>query len=235
MTGYGQFCPVSKATEVIGEKWTILILRELLLGTTRFNHFQRALSRISPTLLTKRLKHLEEKGILIRKKLSGQKGYEYRLTAAGRELGPMIDLLAEWGMRWARGRMTDDELDVEFLMWEIQRRLRTQHLPDGETVICLMFDELAKYKTWWVLVDNDSVDLCTEDPGKDVDLYITSDLRTMVEVWAGDLDLRKALRDERIKAHGIGHLIRTMPDWFGLCGVSHVRPANAALLREAAS
>jgi DNA-binding HxlR family transcriptional regulator len=235
MTGYGQFCPVSKATEVIGEKWTILILRELLLGTTRFNHFQRALSRISPTLLTKRLKHLEEKGILIRKKLSGQKGYEYRLTAAGRELGPMIDLLAEWGMRWARGQMTDDELDVEFLMWEIQRRLRTQHLPDGETVICLMFDELAKYKTWWVLVDNDSVDLCTEDPGKDVDLYITSDLRTMVEVWAGDLDLRKALRDERIKAHGIGHLIRTMPDWFGLCGVSHVRPANAALLREAAS
>jgi hypothetical protein len=147
----------------------------------------------------------------------------------------MIDLLAEWGMRWARGQMTDDELDVEFLMWEIQRRLRTQHLPDGETVICLMFDELAKYKTWWVLVDNDSVDLCTEDPGKDVDLYITSDLRTMVEVWAGDLDLRKALRDERIKAHGIGHLIRTMPDWFGLCGVSHVRPADAALLREAAS
>jgi len=235
MTGYGQFCPVSKATEVIGEKWTILILRELLLGTTRFNDFQRALSRISPTLLTKRLKHLEEKGILIRRKLSGQKGHEYRLTAAGRELGPMIDLLAEWGMRWARGRMTDDELDVEFLMWEIQRRLRTQNLPDGETVICLMFDELAKYKTWWVLVDNDSVDLCTEDPGKDVDLYISSDLRTMVEVWAGDLDLRKALRDERIKAHGMGHLIRTMPDWFGLCGVSHVRPADAALLREAAS
>ncbi len=235
MTGYGQFCPVSKATEVIGEKWTILILRELLLGTTRFNDFQRALSRISPTLLTKRLKHLEEKGILIRRKLSGQKGYEYRLTVAGRELGPMIDLLAEWGMRWARGQMTDDELDVEFLMWEIQRRLRTQHLPDGETVICLMFDELAKYKTWWVLVDNDSVDLCTEDPGKDVDLYITSDLRTMVEVWAGDLDLRKALRDERIKAHGMGYLIRTMPDWFGLCGVSHVRPADAALLREAAS
>jgi DNA-binding HxlR family transcriptional regulator len=235
MTGYGQFCPVSKATEVIGEKWTILILRELLLGTTRFNDFQRALSRISPTLLTKRLKHLEEKGILIRRKLSGQKGYEYRLTAAGRELGPMIDLLAEWGMRWARGQMTDDELDVEFLMWEIQRRLRTQNLPDGETVICLVFDELAKYQTWWVLVDNDSVDLCTEDPGKDVDLYLTSDVRTIVEVWAGDLDLRKALRDERIKAHGMRHLIRTMPDWFGLCGVSHVRPADAALLREAAS
>ena len=235
MTGYGQFCPVSKATEIIGEKWTLLILRELLLGTTRFNDFQRAVSRMSPTLLTKRLKHLEEKGILIRKKLSGQKGYEYRLTAAGKELGPMVDLLAEWGMRWARGQMTDDELDVEFLMWEIQRRLKTKNLPDGETVVCVTFDELTQYKTWWLLIDGDSVDLCTGDPGKDVDLYLNSDLRTMVEVWAGDVDLSKALRDQRIRAHGLRHLIRTMPDWFGLCGVSHIRPADPALLCKMAS
>jgi len=235
MTGYGQFCPVSKATEIIGEKWTLLILRELLLGTTRFNEFQRSLSRISPTLLTKRLKHLEEKGILIRRKLSGQKGYEYRLTAAGKEFGPMMDLLAEWGMRWARGQMSDDELDVEFLMWEIQRRLQTQDLPDGETVICLTFDELTKHKTWWLIVDNDSVDLCTEDPGKDVDLYLTSDVRTLAEVWGGDLDLRKALRADRIRAHGLRHLIRTMPEWFGLCPVAHVRPADPALLRDVAT
>jgi DNA-binding HxlR family transcriptional regulator len=233
MTGYGQFCPVAKATEVIGEKWTLLVLRELLLGTTRFNDFQRAISRMSPTLLAKRLRHLEECGIIIRKKISGQKGYEYRLTAAGKELGPLIEVLAVWGMRWARGQMTDDELDVEFLMWDVQRRLQTEHLPDGETVICLVFDELKKYKTWWLLVDGDVVDLCTEDPGKDVDLYINSSVRTVVEVWEGDLDMRAALRDKSIKAHGLQHLIRTMPDWFGMCLYKEVRPGDPALMREA--
>jgi len=234
MTGYGQFCPVAKATEVIGEKWTLLILRELLLGTTRFNDFQRALSRISPTLLTKRLKHLEQRGILVRRKLPGQKGYEYRLTAAGKELGPMLDILAVWGMRWARGQMSDDELDVEFLMWDLQRRVTTEQLPDGQTVLCFTFAELTKHKTWWVVIDDAEVDLCTADPGWDVDLYITTTVRTLVEVWEGERDLRKALRDESIKVHGVRYLARTMPDWFGLCPVKDVRRADPVSAQEAA-
>jgi len=211
MKGYGQFCPVAKATELIGEKWTLLILRELLLGTTRFNDFQRAMSRMSPTLLAKRLRSLEDSGIIIRKKLSGQKGHEYRLTA-----------------------LTDDELDVEFLMREVQRRLQTEHLPDGETVICLIFDELTEHTTWWLLVDGDVVDLCTEDPGKDVDLYINSSVRTMVEVWEGDLDLRAALRNGSIKAHGSRHLISAMPDWFGVCLYQEVRRGDPELMRQVA-
>jgi DNA-binding HxlR family transcriptional regulator len=234
MAGYGQFCPVAKATEVVGEKWTVLVLRELLLGSTRFNELQRGLSRMSPTLLAKRLRHLEECGIVIRKKLSGQKGYEYRLTAAGKELGPLIEILAVWGMRWARGQLTDDELDVEFLMRELQRRLQTEHLPDGETVICLLFGELTKHKTWWLLVDGDVVDLCSEDPGKDVDLYISSRVRTIVEVWEGDLDLRKALRNGSIKATGSRHLVRTIPDWFGVCLYKEVRRGDPELMRQAA-
>jgi DNA-binding HxlR family transcriptional regulator len=234
MAGYGQFCPMAKATELIGEKWTLLVLRELLLGTTRFNDFQRALSRMSPTLLAKRLKHLGECGIIIRKKLSGRKGYEYRLTAAGRELAPLIEILAVWGMRWARGQLTDDELDVEFLMRELQRRLQTEHLPDGETVICLTFDELTKHKTWWLLVDGDTVDLCTEDPGKDIDLYINSSVRIIVEVWEGDLDMPSALRNGSIKTHGSRHLIRTMPDWFGVCLYKEVGRGDPQLMREAA-
>ena len=233
MAGYGQFCPVAKATEVIGEKWTVLVLRELFLGTTRFNDFQRAISRMSPTLLAKRLRHLEKCGVVIRKKLSGQKGYEYRLTAAGKELGPLIEVLAVWGMRWARSQLTDDELDVEFLMRELQRRLQTEHLPDGETVICLMFDKLKRRKTWWLLVEGDVVDLCTEDPGKDVDLYISSRVRTIVEVWEGDLDMRKALRNGLIKAQGSRHLIRTMPDWFGVSLYKHVQRGDPKLMRKA--
>ncbi len=234
MKGYGQFCPMAKATELIGERWTLLVLRELFLGTTRFNDFQRAISRMSPTLLAKRLRHLEECGIIIRKKLSGQKGYEYRLTVAGKELAPLIEVLSVWGMRWARGQLTDDELDVEFLMRELQRRLQTEHLPDGETVICLMFDKLTKHKTWWLLVDGDVVDLCTEDPGKDVDVYINSSVRTIVEVWEGDLDMRTALRNGSVKAHGLRHLTRTMPDWFGVCLYKDVLRGDPELMGQAA-
>jgi len=228
MSDYGQFCPVAKATEVIGERWTLLILRELMLGTCRFNDFQRALSRISPTLLTKRLKHLEERGIIIRKKISGQRGYEYRLTAAGKELAPLIETLAVWGMRWARGQMTDDELDVEFLMWDLQRRIQTQYLPDGETVICFQFNELEKFKTWWIVAFDDKVDLCTEDPGKEVDLYVTSTVRTMVEVWEGDVELAAALADKTMTTHGLRTLERTMPDWLGLCLFKDVKRAETA-------
>ena len=234
MAGYGQFCPVAKATEVIGEKWTLLVLRELLLGTTRFNEFQRALARMSPTLLTKRLRHLEERGLVIRKKLSGQKGYEYRLTAVGKELAPLIEVLATWGMRWARGQLSDDELDVEFLMRELQRRLQTEYLPDGLTVISVSFDELAEHKTWWLLVEDDLVDLCTDDPGKNIDLYINSSVRTLVEVWEGDLEIRTALSKGLIKAHGLRHLVHTMPDWFGVCLYKDIRPGDPKLTRQIA-
>ncbi len=226
MTSHGQFCPVSKATEIIGEKWTLLILRELLLGTSRFNDFQRSMSRISPTVLTKRLRQLEETGIVLKKRLSGQKGFEYRLTAMGRELEPIIEQVAIWGQRWARGQMSDDELDVELLMWDIHHRIQTDGLPDGETVLSFHFSDLDKYPKWWLVISRDDVDLCTEDPGKDVDLYLPSDVRTMVEVWQGDRNLKASLRDERIHATGAKMLIHSMEDWFGLCTYAGVRPAT---------
>jgi len=137
-------------------------------------------------------------------------------------------------MRWARSQLTDDELDVEFLMRELQRRLQTQHLPDGQTVICITFGELTLHKTWWLLIEGEVVDLCTENPGKDVDLYINSSVRTMVEVWKGDLDVRTALRNKSITAHGMRHLIRTMPDWLGVCIYKDVSRGDPQLMRRAA-
>ena len=226
MTSYGQFCPVAKATEIIGEKWALLILRELLLGTCRFNDFQRSMSRISPTVLNKRLKELEAKGIVLKRPLSGQRGHEYRLTAMGKELEPIIEQVAIWGQRWARGQMSEDELDVELLMWDIHRRIRMDSLPDGETVLYFYFSDLDKYQKWWLVVSRDDVDLCTEDPGKYVDLYLSSDLRSMVEFWQGDQDLGTMLRRERILATGSKALIRSMEDWFGLCVYADVRPAE---------
>jgi DNA-binding HxlR family transcriptional regulator len=230
MPDYGQFCPVAKATELIGERWTILILRELVLGTHRFSGFQRALSRISPSLLTLRLKNLEKAGIIIRKARSGRRGYEYFLTPAGKQLSPIIEHLAVWGMRWARGQLTDRELDVEFLMWEVQRRLNTGALPDGETVLCFIFEELTKFKSWWIVIQDDEVDLCTKNPGRDVDLYITATVRTMVDVWEGDLDIKLALRKGLIKTSGNSQLARTFPQWYGICLYAGVKRGDPALM-----
>jgi DNA-binding HxlR family transcriptional regulator len=233
MVDYGQFCPVAKATELIGERWTILIIRELVLGTRRFSDFQRALSRISPSLLTKRLRDLEKAGILVKKTQQGRRGYEYFLTPAGRQLSPIIEHLATWGMRWARGQLTDSELDIEFLMWEIQRRLDTAALPDGETVLCFIFEELTQFKSWWIVIHGDDVDLCTKNPGKDVDLYISSTVRTMVEIWEGELGLKTAQRKNLLKTNGNRQLVKTLPEWFGICLYADVKRGDPALMRVA--
>lgn len=226
MSDYGQFCPVAKATELLGEKWTLLILRELLLGAHRYNEFQRALSRISPSLLIKRLKQLERAGIIIRKTPQGRKVHEYYLTPAGKELAPIVEHLATWGMRWAREQLDEDELDVEFLMWDIQRRLQIDMLPDGETILCFIFDDLTTFKSWWMVIRNNEVDLCTENPGKDVDLYISTTLRNLVEVWNGDIEIKEAQRKELIKTQGNRQLARTLPTWLGICLYADVRPGD---------
>ena len=231
MSDYGQFCPVAKATELLGEKWMILILRELLLGTHRYNQFQRALSRISPSLLIKRLKQLESAGIVVRKTQQGRKGYEYFLTPAGKELAPIVEHLAIWGMRWAQGQLDEDELDVEFLMWDIQRRLQTEMLPDGETILCFIFSDLTRFKNWWLVVRNDEVDLCTESQGKDVDLYITTTLPGLVEIWKGDIEIKKALGKELIRTQGNTQLAKTLPDWLGICLYADIRPGDPAMMK----
>ena len=192
MADYGQFCPVAKATGILGERWTLLILRELGLGTSRFSDFQRALSRISPTVLTRRLNELEKAGIVIKKPLAGRKGSSYFLTPAGKELAPLIEHLATWGMRWATKQLSDDELDVNFLMWELQRRLKLDALPGGDLTLCFIFNEFDSHQSWWIVINNGEVDLCTENPGRDVDLYLRSSVRTLAEVWDGKLDLKAA-------------------------------------------
>jgi hypothetical protein len=124
--------------------------------------------------------------------------------------------------------MTDTELDVEFLMWDLQRRLQTDRLPDGETVLCFVFDELERFKTWWLVASVDGVDLCSEDPGKEVDLYINTQVRDLARVWRGDVPLQNARRNKQIRTHGNAHLERTMPDWLGICLYADVQPAELA-------
>ena len=218
MTLYGSFCPIAKATEIVGERWTMLIMRELLMGSTRFSEFQRGLSKISPTLLAKRLKHLESRGIVVRKRLSGRSGHEYRLTASGRDLYSVIESLAVWGMRWTQLQLGDDELDVELLMMEISRGLATEHLPDGETVINFNFTDPGANKSYWLVISDGTVDLCDDNPGKDVDLYVTSDIRTLIEIWTGKRAINTAIASQAVTAIGARHLMRGIAKWFDTSG-----------------
>ncbi len=226
MIEYGQFCPVSKAAEILGEKWTLLIIRELLLGATRFNQIQRGLSKISPTILNKRMNTLRKHGLIVHKRIPEQRGYEYQLTEAGRELYPIVLKTAEWGMRWARGQMTDEDLDAQLLMSDIQRRIQTDKLPTGQTVIRFLFTDLKDYKEWWLKILNNEVDLCTENPGNEVDVYFSCDLRTMTEVWMGDLSIEQAKIDDRLKIVGSSVYLKNIPSWLGLYLLADIRPAS---------
>lgn len=223
---YGQFCPVAKAAEVLGERWTLLIIRELLLGTSRFSDFQRALSQISPSLLTKRLNQLVDSELVVRRKAPNQRRSEYHLTPAGRELGPIVMGLGEWGMRWARGRMSDAELDVELLMFDLRRRIDSSELPDGRNVVHFAFRGLEQFDNWWIVVNGEEKELCIDHPGGEVDLSIVTDLRTLTEIWAGDTDTTQAQGDGRLALRGSPLLRRTIGRWLRGGIFAHVRPGT---------
>ncbi len=223
---YGQFCPVSKAAEVLGDKWSLLIVRELLMGATRFNVLLRGLSSISPTMLTKRLNELTIAGLILKKKIPGQKGYEYFLTESGKELQPILEQLGVWGMRWAREGMPDSDLDVELLMLYLERSILPDKLVGNETVLRFHFTDLQEFKDWWIVVKNDQVDTCITDPGKDVDVYFTTDLRTMISAWMGDISYKKAIAENRMKLVGPVSLTKNVVSWINPSMFDGIPPAK---------
>jgi DNA-binding HxlR family transcriptional regulator len=210
---YGQFCPVAKATEIIGEKWTLLVIRELLMGGTRFNELQRGLSHISPTMLSKRLDSLAEHGLVLKKKIPGQKGFEYFPTKSCQELLPIIQSLGDWGMRWARSNLTEKDYDVELLMVYLKRSIVQEKFVGKETVIRFKFTDIEEYPDWWLVVTGDDIDLCVNDPGKDVDVYFTSNVKTMADIWMGDTTYRKAIRAGNLKIVGDRNLTNNITAW----------------------
>ena len=223
---YGQFCPVAKATEILGEKWTLLIIRELLMGGTRFNELQRGLSLISPTILTKRLNDLADNGLIVRKKIPGQRGYEYFLTEAGKELYPVVKQVGEWGMRWARGKMSPSDLDLDLLMLYLQRSIMPDKLVGKETVVHFNFTDVDTYPKWWLVVKENNTDVCVQDPGKDVDVYFTTDLRTMIDAWMGDITYKTAINNGRLKLVGDSTLTRNVTSWMANSMFAGMAPAN---------
>lgn len=210
---YGQFCPISKAMEVLGEKWTLLIIRELLMGGRRFNELQRGLSQISPTMLSKRLETLERTDLLIKKKIPGQKGYEYFPTESCRQLLPIIRSVGEWGMQWTQANLGDQDYDVELLMLYLKRSINTGHLVGRETVLHFRFTDTDQFPQWWLVVTGDQVELCDHDIGKDIDVYFTSTVKQMTRMFLGELSYRQGIREGQLTVVGDANLIRNLSRW----------------------
>ncbi len=227
--GYGQFCPISKAMELLGEKWTLLIVRELLMGGSRFNELQRGLTHISPTLLTKRLVTLEQEGLVVRRKIPGQRGYEYFPTESCKELLPVLEGVGQWGMRWARHKLGDDDFDLELLMLYMERSVNPDKLPGRETVVRFHFVDVQDFDTWWLVVEGEDVDVCVHDPGKEVDVYFNVDLRTMCELWMGDISYRRALAEKKLQVVGPPALTRNISDWITPSIFAGIAPASEIL------
>lgn len=210
---YGQFCPIAKATEILGERWSVLIIRELLMGGRRFNELQRGLGDISPALLTSRLKSFEREGLIARRKISGQRGYEYFPTPACESLKPVIIAIGEWGLCWARDKLTQDDFDIDFLMFYLERSVDTTQLPGDHTVIQFKFRDLVEQSNWWLLIDGDVVDVCITPPGRDVDLFFTTTTRTMHDVWMGDRSYRDAMATGELLVEGEAALTKRISAW----------------------
>lgn len=213
MSGYGQFCPVAKAMEVLDERWTLLVVRELLAGSSHFNELRRGVPKMSPALLSKRLRTLERAGVIDRQILSGRT--RYVLTESGRELSTVVEALNSWGVRWIGG-LGDEDLDPHLLMWDMRRTVGIEGWPRSRTVISFHLSGVgAAASTWWLVVADGDVDVCDYDPGFDVTATVTTSLRDLTAVWRGDVSWPAALRSGHVEVVAPRDIRSAVPGWLG--------------------
>lgn len=214
MDAYGQFCPVAVASEVFAQRWTPLILRELLAGSTQFNEIKRGLPLIPKTTLSARLKSLERAGVLTCESQGAGRPTAYRLTEAGLRFRGAIEQLGQWGQHCAQ-RFEPQNLDAELLMWNIRRRMDTARLPDQRVVLRFEFTGTPprRARIFWLKIDKPEVELCLKDPGIEIDLYVHADIGSFARVWLGEERLADTLRDGRIRLVGDSALARGFPSW----------------------
>src|SRR5262252_5439531 len=230
-SGYKQFCPVAMASELLCTRWTMVLLRELISGSTRFNDLRRGVPRMSPTLLSRRLKELEAAGVVERKAPKAASGaFEYHLTESGRELRTVVEAIGSWGQRRIDTRQSLKNIDPAFLMWDMRRKLSPSPSPDRRTVIQFSYPEVPSPKRcyWLVVEPHGEVDLCSADPGFEVDLYVSTDLRTMTASWMGFTTLEK--ERAKIRITGTRDAAQIMKAWLGRRR-SSAGPAEAVVTR----
>jgi DNA-binding HxlR family transcriptional regulator len=214
--GYGQFCPLAMAAEVLCTRWTMLILREMCAGSTRFNDLRKGVPLMSPTLLSKRLRELEKCGVIERVRTTESGAFDYRLTAAGQDLQSIVFGMGIWGQRWIETQSSLKNLDPSLLMWDMRRNLNLTPMPRKRCVVQFVYPELRDKQRYWLVVDRGAVDLCQIDPGFEVDLYVVGELRAMTAIWMGLTTLRAEVQAGHLKLTGDPDLKRSMQTWLGL-------------------
>jgi DNA-binding HxlR family transcriptional regulator len=217
--GYGQFCPVALAAEVLAERWTPLVVRELLCGSVRFNDIQRGVPRMSSALLAARLKELQFAGIVERRRLGAASAFEYHLTAAGRELFPIVEKMGLWAQRWLRHDLVDTaKLDSDLLMWDIRRNaVAKSPAREGRYVAEFRLSGVPiSRRRYWLVFERGIVDLCYRNPGFEVDLFVEASLRVLTQVWLGHIPLDQAIREGRLRLDGSRDDIAAFRSWFAL-------------------
>ncbi|WP_306144482.1 helix-turn-helix domain-containing protein [Roseibium sp. MMSF_3412] len=218
--GYGQYCPLALAAEVLCERWTLLVISRVIDGCTRFNEIHRGVPKISATLLSQRLSSLEHAGLITRRALDNGRGFAYELTDAGRDLDPIIMSLAVWGQKWSRDMETED-LDPAFLAWSMHTRLNVDAMPEKRIVMEFAFSGTHKgFSRFWLVVQDGEVDMCLKYPGFEEDLSISSDIRRFVEAWRGMRDLRSEIANGHITVVGQEKYRRALPDWLMLSALA---------------
>jgi DNA-binding HxlR family transcriptional regulator len=218
MRTYAQYCPIVRAVEVIGERWTLLIVREMLVGATRFNELARGLPGLSRGLLSRRLRQMEAAGLLERR----EDGYV--LTAAGEDLRPLVFGLAEWGARHAFGNPRPEELDPEVLMWWLHGRIDTTELSRRAVI---QVDVTDRRRVFWLVIEPGDASVCYTDPGFEVDALMRSDLATLYRMWEGEIELLDAVKAGSIEFSGPRWIVSGLPRWLQLSPVApYVRAAR---------
>ncbi|MEQ1893224.1 MAG: helix-turn-helix domain-containing protein [Planctomycetota bacterium] len=213
-TGQAQFCTVARSAEILCERWTPLVVRELLCGSRRFNDLHRGVPRMSTSLLSRRLLTLEEAGIVRRTAVG--KVWEYGLTEAGEELRPIVMALGHWGARWIGKRLRDEQLDAGLLMWDIRRSVHVAEVPRGPVVVQFrLSDARPGERAWWLVVENGVADLCRNDPGRDLTLVVEASVRALTEVWTGDRTPQQALKSRAIRVSGTRRHAASLWRWLG--------------------
>lgn len=218
-TGYDQFCPVAKASEIFATRWTPLILRELLTGIHAFNDIHRGIPLISRAVLVARLRELEEQGIVERRPRPDRTGADYWLTPAGEAFGPAIQELRLWGLANARDRLTPGDLDPALLLWGLRKRVDRDALPDRRVVVRFEFSGVpasrTKYRMMWLLLDRSGVDVCVKDPGYHVDLVFSGNIADFVAVYCGHASWHD-IGGKTLLIDGDDSLARQLPIWLEL-------------------
>jgi DNA-binding HxlR family transcriptional regulator len=225
MKSYGQFCAVARTLEVLGERWTLLVVRELLLGSRRFGEIRRGIPRISRTMLSARLRELVDAGVVARGPGRGAAGPEYRLTEAGRELAPVVRGIGVWGQRWLPRRLEREHLDPDTLVWDMRRRVRVDALPERPVVVRIELADVAGRRgRRFLLLRRGEASLCGRNPGFPEELVVRADRRTLVGWWRGDLSY-DAARRAGLTVSGPRELARALPGWFERYLLAAVAPA----------